>query len=201
MVKGTVPNDHASCSYLTEETTLPKCRNRLVDLRRRQHLNQLLLAFQQIKADKAHGLLRRCVIETQNYGIRRFMKSGSRRQLLRRLALDLQNGLAFRDVSEGRARVLVQARLLARIKLDLAHVDGSDGLIIESYGEQWSAGNRRLSHAGLDALVDQPVAAESRRLRRIHPRFFRTSAEFFDPNAMQLHTACSISTRRPASGT
>jgi hypothetical protein len=31
--------------------------------------------------------------------------------------------------------------------------------------------------------------------------FLNTSAEFFDPNAMQLHTACSIACFRPALGT
>ena len=34
-----------------------------------------------------------------------------------------------------------------------------------------------------------------------HAQFLNTSAEFFDPNAMQLHTACSIAFFRPTSGT
>src|ERR1035441_3086958 len=38
-------------------------------------------------------------------------------------------------------------------------------------------------------------------LKPIQPIFRSKSAEFFDPKAMQLQTACSISTRLPASGT
>jgi hypothetical protein len=34
-----------------------------------------------------------------------------------------------------------------------------------------------------------------------HPARRSTSAEFLLPNAMQLHTACSIAARRPACGT
>ena len=36
---------------------------------------------------------------------------------------------------------------------------------------------------------------------KTQPIFLSTSAEFFDPNAMQLQTACSISARLPGSGT
>jgi hypothetical protein len=36
---------------------------------------------------------------------------------------------------------------------------------------------------------------------RIQVQFLSTKAEFFDPNAMQLHTACSTTFFRPASGT
>ena len=39
----------------------------------------------------------------------------------------------------------------------------------------------------------------SPRSRPSHATFRNTSAEFFDPNAMQLHTACSIVFFRPAS--
>ena len=34
-----------------------------------------------------------------------------------------------------------------------------------------------------------------------YAQFLNTRAEFFDPNAMQLQTACSIACFRPASGT
>jgi hypothetical protein len=34
-----------------------------------------------------------------------------------------------------------------------------------------------------------------------HAKFLNTSAEFFEPNAMQLHTACSMAFLRPISGT
>ena len=37
--------------------------------------------------------------------------------------------------------------------------------------------------------------------RLLYATFLNTSAEFFDPNAMQLHTACSIAFLRPTSGT
>ena len=36
---------------------------------------------------------------------------------------------------------------------------------------------------------------------RPYTAFLSTSAEFFDPNAMQLHTACSILFVLPGSGT
>ena len=43
--------------------------------------------------------------------------------------------------------------------------------------------------------------AEAVRGRFNYADFLSTSAEFFDPNAMQLQTACSISFFRPASAT
>jgi hypothetical protein len=40
-----------------------------------------------------------------------------------------------------------------------------------------------------------------RKRKKSQPARLRTSAEFFDPNAMQLHTACSIRLVLPALGT
>jgi hypothetical protein len=45
---------------------------------------------------------------------------------------------------------------------------------------------------------DDPLKPE---IRSRQAAFLSTSAEFFDPNAMQLHTACSIIFFLPATGT
>jgi hypothetical protein len=47
------------------------------------------------------------------------------------------------------------------------------------------------------AVYEAPMRGES----RIQCTLRSTSAEFFDPKAMQLHTAYSMATFRPASGT
>ncbi len=60
--------------------------------------------------------------------------------------------------------------------------------------------------SGQDQVQTGSIVARSGRtggppVPRGYAVFLKTKAEFFDPNAMQLHTACSIAFLRPAAGT
>lgn len=68
-----------------------------------KHFDEQLIAIEEILGDELHWGSRRSVVEARDDDIGRFVKSGTSRQLLGALPLNLQNRRAFRNVPNYRA--------------------------------------------------------------------------------------------------
>ena len=114
----------------------------------RQHLDQLLLPLQQVKADEPHFLFRRRILEAQDHRLSGFVKGSTGWQMLRSLTFDFQHRLTLGNVAEDRTGMLVQAGLLTGLKNNFPYVNRGHGLIPDSSGQERNAGKLQLAHAG-----------------------------------------------------
>ena len=114
-----------------------------------KHFDEQLIAIEEILGDELHWGSRRSVVEARDDDIGRFVKSVTRRQLLRALPFNLQNRRTFHNVPNDRAGMLMAAGLLIRLKRNLANINRSYLPYGNSCLQKWLAENRSFGHVRL----------------------------------------------------